>query len=282
MIKRLLLPLDPSPYTANATDFAIAIAKHHKANITGLVILDIPGIEKSIGPVPLGAIHYAEQLELSKEDEAKKRISLILTEFRDKCVAADINYSEAHLQGSPSERIIAESIYYDAVIMGMKTFFHFETQDRAGDSLVKVLDQSITPIYAVPEKYKMPDLSTEIRKVLVLIDGNFSAARSLQRFAQLAIPESVEVTLLMSEDDEIFAKFNLDQAESYLQAHNFKKIEKVWTTSNVKDLLEDTYIDSTDLFVMGVHSRKGLFDFSIGSIPKYLIDLDKKPILIGL
>jgi len=54
MIKRILLPLDASPFTAAATEAACLLAKNQDAQITGLVVIDIPGIKKSIGPVPLG------------------------------------------------------------------------------------------------------------------------------------------------------------------------------------------------------------------------------------
>ena len=53
MIKRILLPLDSSPYTDTAMEIGCDLAERHGAELTGLVILDIPGIEKSIGPVPL-------------------------------------------------------------------------------------------------------------------------------------------------------------------------------------------------------------------------------------
>ncbi len=74
MIKRILLPLDPSSYTKTATYIACKIAQLHHAEVTGLVILDLPGIERSIGPIPMGALHYAEKIELAKKVEASQRI----------------------------------------------------------------------------------------------------------------------------------------------------------------------------------------------------------------
>ncbi len=66
MIRRILIPLDPSPYSESALQLACIIAKEYDAEVTGLVILDIPGIEDSIGPVPIGGIHLAEKLEKEK------------------------------------------------------------------------------------------------------------------------------------------------------------------------------------------------------------------------
>ena len=48
MIKRILVPLDPSDYTKTAIQVGAQIAKRTDAELTGLVILDIESIEDSI------------------------------------------------------------------------------------------------------------------------------------------------------------------------------------------------------------------------------------------
>lgn len=40
-------------------------------------------------------------------------------------------------------------------------------------------------------------------------------------------------------------------------------------------------MDWTDLFVIGMHSKKGSLNFLIGSLPKYLLKESKVPVLIG-
>ena len=49
----------------------------------------------------------------------------------------------------------------------------------------------------------------------------------------------------------------------------------------LKRLLRMNFIESTDLFVLGAHSKSALIDFMVGSLNKYLIKLDRKPLLIG-
>ena len=91
MIKRILVPLDPSPYSKSALNLACIIAKVYDAELTGLVILDIPGIEDSIGPVPIGGLYYAEKLEKEKKEEAQKRIDGLLKNFKKKCEKETVN-----------------------------------------------------------------------------------------------------------------------------------------------------------------------------------------------
>jgi len=255
MIKRILIPLDPSPFTETALKFGTTMAKFNSAQVTGLVILDMAGIEKSIGPIPLGGLYYADKIEKAKQKEAQNRIDQLLTKFKDICEKAGVDCREAQTQGIPSEQIIQESIFYDAVIMGMRTFFHFETQDTPGDSLEKVLDQTITPVYAVPEKIIMPDIPSERIKVLIAFDGSLPSARALQRFGQLAPMDVFEVKLLISETKEDKAHYYLDQAESYLRCHNINNIQKEWIKDEVIEAIDKKDKPPSDCDNKGEHDQ---------------------------
>jgi nucleotide-binding universal stress UspA family protein len=281
MIKRILIPLDPSPFTESALKIGTTMAKMNQAELTGLVVLDIPGIEKSIGPVPLGGLHYAEKIEKAKLKEAEERIQQLQEKFKNICEKEGVSYRLAEQQGSPSERIIQESIFYDAILIGMRTFFHFETQDSPGDSLEKILDETITPVYAVPEKLDLPNVPLEKIRVLIAFDGSLPSARALQRFAQLAPVDIFEVQLLISEEDEEKAKYYLNEAEAYLKLHNVNDIEKEWIKGNIKDAIDQKYLDWAHVIVVGAHSKSGLFKFMVGSLTQHLIKMAKKPILIG-
>ncbi|RQV99489.1 MAG: universal stress protein [Calditrichaeota bacterium] len=281
MIKRILIPLDPSPYTDSALEIGTAMAKINNARLTGLVVLDIPGIEKSIGPVPLGGLYYAEKMEKAHRQKAETRIHELLQKFRQKCESAGVEFQEAELQGSPSERIIRESIFYDAIIIGMRTYFHFETQDTPGDSLEKVLDQTITPVYAVPEKLVIPHLTDEKMNVLIAFDGSLPSARAMQRFAQLAPVDVFNVRLLISEPDEKKAHYYLNQAEIYLNCHNVNQVQQEWIREDIIEAIDENYLDWAHILVVGAHSKSGLFGFKVGSLTRHLIKLARKTILIG-
>ncbi len=281
MIKRILVPLDPSPYTETALEIGTAIAGLYDAELTGLVILDLPGIEKSIGPIPLGGLYYADRIEKQKEKEAHDRIHSLLEKFGEKCKKEGVRFREAEQQGSPSDRILQEALFYDAIIIGMRTYFHFETSEKPGDSLEKIMDETITPIYAVPEKFTLPSTPEEKIRVLLAFDGSLPAARAMQRFAHLARPDFFEVTILISEKDKARAQYYLNQAEAYLASHGIEKIHKKWIEEDIIDALEETYLDWAHVVVVGAHSKRGMFGFKVGSLTTHLIKANKKPMLIG-
>jgi len=281
MVKSILVPLDPSPYTDMAIQMAIRIARFNKAHITGLVIIDIPGIEKAIGPVPPGGIYYAEHLEEKKKAEAEKRVNTLLEKFRDACDAAGVAHSEAKNQGSPSDSILREAIYYDLVLMGLRTHFNFESSDEEGDALHNVLNESITPVYAIPAQMPLNLEEKEHVKVCIPFDGSLPAARALQRFAQLIRQDIPHVKLVMSHDDGNFAREVLDSARTYLHHHDIEHVETEWTVEHIIQKVKNDYMEWADAFVVGAHSKKGILDFMVGSLTRELIQWNQKPVLIG-
>lgn len=283
MLKRILVPLDPSPYTDAVIEAACFIAKERNAELSGLVILDIPGIEKSIGPAPIGAIHFAEVLEKKKKEEAEARIEQLIDKFKTKCSEKGVIHHEANYQGSPSERIIKESVYYDAIIVGMRTYFDFETEDESyrGHSVEKILGETITPIYAIPRIFPLSDTSNRKFEILIAYDGSMLSARALQRFSQLALPELMHATLITSQQEKSTADYLLDHAQEYLSVHGFRDVEKVWTKEDIISIVDKEYLDRMDLIVVGAHSKRGIFDFMVGSLTSHLLAEEKKPVIIG-
>lgn len=275
MIHRILIPLDPSPYTASAIKYACEIAKKHNAEITGMVILDIPGIEKSIGPVPRGALYYAGKLEEFKKQEAQERIEHLLKNFKKTCEKANVSHKEAEYQGCPSDKILETSNFYDLIIIGLKTHFHFETREKAGDSLAEVLDYAITPVLAVPAEYR------PFKKVLIAYDGSIAASRTLHDFVHFANVYQFEIALLNSHNNKDTGHYYLEKAKEYLTINGFTKVTSEWTPQNIIKAFEEKYAGWADLIVAGIHAKRGILDFMVGSFSKHLIQAANKPLFLG-
>jgi nucleotide-binding universal stress UspA family protein len=278
MIKRILIPLDSSDYTDTAIEMGCDLAKRHGAELTGLVIVDIPGIKETIGPVPVAGLHYVDVLEKSIREDVRKHIQRLLDKFNDKCRRVEVRHSQAERQGSPSERIIRESMFYDFMIVGMRTYYNYRG-DSPGDSLEEIMDHSITPIYAVPEHAGISKAGK--LHVLAAFNGCLPSARALHWLPQLVYPgRNTEVTVLMSDPDEKTSRYYLDQAEAYLKAHSMERVNKEWTNQNIAEAIKTNYLDWGDLIVLGAHCKKRISDFMLGSLTKSLIDDAKKPLII--
>ena len=113
MINRILVCLDKSTYTDSAMEFACWLAKKHDASIEGLVVLDMEGIERSVGAVPLGAMKFAKTSIAAKEKECHQLIEELLEKFTNHCDAVGVRHTEFEMQGTPAEAILKESNYFD-------------------------------------------------------------------------------------------------------------------------------------------------------------------------
>lgn len=276
MIRRILVPLDTSPYTDAALDYACLVAKRQNAEVTGLVVMDIPGIEKSASYPGLGGSYWAEQLEDHLRKDAEAHVEKLLTKFRKRCEKDGITAVASKEQGSPSKRILAQSSFYDLIVVGMRTNFHFVTSDKPGDTLDKILDDSITPVLAVPAHF------SPIKKVLISYDGSLAATRALQRFTHLSLARDLEIKVLFASDDKEKANYYLENISAYLNAYELTNFKTEWTDQLFIDALRQQYLDWADAIVLGAHSRSGLADFFVGSVTKFLIKEAKKPLFIGI
>lgn len=280
MLKRILVPLDHSPFTDGAIELACNLAAQNEAELTGLVVIDIQGIQRSIGPVPLGASKYAQKLERSRTDEADRHIRSLLASFHAKCKEAGVSHKETEIQGRPHDSIVHESIYYDATVMGLRTFFNFEDKNKAGVTLDKVLVYSIGPVIGAPGSPIEVDFASKMR-VLIPFNGSIPSVRSLHRFAAVADPDLSEVTLVMSDPDEQKARYQLKQAGDYLESHGFRSVHTEWSNKDIISLIDKRYLEYADIVVVGAHSKISLVDFMVGSVAKHVIGAAMKPVIIG-
>ncbi|MGK0186766.1 MAG: nucleotide-binding universal stress UspA family protein [Verrucomicrobiales bacterium] len=275
-IKRILIPLDLSSFSTSATRAACAIAQHHAASVDGLVVLDLPEI---IGQdVPYHAWMQPDALvkNAARAKEAKKRISEALARFKEVCESENVSHFEAAKQGVPADRILESASFHDLVVIGLRTFFHFETDDSAGDTLEEILRAPQTPILAVPESSP-----NDWRRVLIAFDGSPSACKALKEFARLAQAYEMDITLLMSAKDKAIAETCTEAAREYLLAHGLKQIETVVSDDDILELLHAKYLNTFDLIVSGSHSRKYLKDFFVGSVARKLIDHGETALLLS-
>ena len=278
MIKRILVPLDPSPFSKVAIKHACRIARTHDAVLTGLVIVDSEGIKGHVAMIKPYQYDYTAQMDKRMEQQAHERVAGLLAGFSEICERDGVRHREAERQGSPSQHIIGEAIYYDLLIMGLRTFYGFETSPRPGDSLEIVLDHCVTPVFAVPEKMN----HQEFKRVVIAFDGTQPAARALHDFVQLASPLDCEVRIVMSRADADEASLHLDQAKNFLHAHDVNVVETIWTPESIIKAMLERYLYDVDLIVLGAHSKNALLDFMIGSLSRTLIEEAKVPLLIGL
>ena len=71
----ILVCLDGSKYSQAAVEYATRIAVKHNASLTGVGVIDLPGILRASGPAPVGAMRSDELTEQHHVKEARGVVS---------------------------------------------------------------------------------------------------------------------------------------------------------------------------------------------------------------
>ncbi len=276
-MRKILLPIDPSPYTQTALQYASLIAKQENTLIEGTAIIDVLDVIEQAATfftLPQGTLGHEEREEKLLEEIREKVREELLT-IKRICRENQVHCSLKTFEGRPDFIIEKESMFNDLIVIGMRNFFHFETKKTPETSLMQILRHTITPILAVPKAYH------PIHKVLLAYDGSMPSMRAIQRFALMMRGQSYEAIVLTKSDNETEANENFDKLEAYLVSNGNIPITRRWTSQSLIKLFEEEYLNQVDLVVCGMHSRNFLERFFVGSFTKYLIDLNKMPVFIG-
>lgn len=278
MLRRILVPLDPTAYSVSAVKYACQLAKAHDATVTLMMVLDDPGIEKAMGPTSPGAFKMAEKAEKRLEQDVHEKIQAMLKSHSGKCDSEGVKNETLEVQGTPSEMIIEHSRFFDLVIMGLKTHFNFATSEENDETLDEVLGKMPAALLAVPDQF-VP--LKDNMNVVLAYDASDSATRSVREFTQVAAFSNPNMILVNSNSDIEKSKEITGPAKKYLEAYNYTDIEEVWTPDDIEGIMKEVYLESGDLFVVGIHAKRRLFDFVIGSSTQFFIKEANKPVFMG-
>ena len=277
MIKRILVPLDGSEFARNATHYACELAADCDAEVVGITVLDLLGMTRQIAPIHAVALKAYHERLLEAKVDAVERTKYALSHFRDICSKTKVSYSEHELQGIPASCISHWASYCDLVVMGLRTFFSNQEQEHSGDSLVTSLHQSVTPILAVPKKRSNP-----LNTVLVAYDGSHHATRALHAVANLNLVKPFEKAYVVTSlTDEQHSCFLLKQAAAYLRSHQLQDVTMIDTDKDIEAIIHQDYLEKVDLVAAGVHAKRPLKDFFVGSLTKSLVDYGHMPLLLA-
>ncbi len=271
MYKRILVPIDPSKSSERAIDLAVFLAKQYDALLTGMVILDVKGIDSYIGPLPIGASKYAHEMENKFIESAEKTIEELTKKFTDKCEAAAVKCDIHKLKGMPSSLIIEESRFFDLLIIGRQSNFNFAINSERGHTFEKVMSNCLAPILVVPENINMKNITEGNPNVVIALDGSLESSGALMRFTQLISDKRSRVDLVMSHSDEMFSRYVLDNSAELLNAYDLEQVFTHHTEENIIKYIDAHFLNSADLFVIGPRTTNAISEFFLGSFTKFLL-----------
>ena len=276
MLKRILIPLENSDFNLSIIRYACFIAKYQDAEVTAGVYFDSSNIEHPLGTKTESGILWYEKSRNESEVLAKESSRDLIEIFEKECESFGVKYSIDPEIGESFENFLEKSKFYDMIIIGFQSNFSVGNKKLSKNYLQKILDTESTLVFVVPQIFK------PIKNIFIAYDASVSATRALHHFAHIAALSNFNIKVFMSSEDSKYAEECVIKAKDYLRSYGAKHVQAEWTKKEISELLEFPYINEFDTIVLGLHSRKRILDFFVGSVTKLLIDHADKSLFIGI
>ena len=263
--KNLLVPVDGSISCLRAKQLAALIAKkfQSKVAVVHVVSHDFMHPElKAHHQLPALVLHELDRVYL----RAGKKILRHAEElFLDEGISVETELIKAE---DPAEIILemAEERGYDLIIIGNRAKTQHE-RFALGSVTEKVSMYAPCPVLITKQK-------TEIRRLLVAIDGSAQANKALDHAVAIAKNFGAKITLLHVEESKLFdlkpeiakkvGEEILLEAESRLEGVSFDKSLK--PGDPVEIILKMAWLGNFDLIVMGSRGISSIKRFLLGSV----------------
>lgn len=273
MLRRILIPLDEYHYSKTAIEYGTNLLQDEDCHLDSLYIIDIPSIEKSIGPIPAGGTFYAKKELNVRIDKEKEIAEDMIREFSELCRARNIKYQTKILEGEPQEIIFDESKFYDLVIVACKTSFRYGEKFDKGIQH-ELISHDSRPVLMIPQEFR------EIKKIALCFDGRNQSTKAIQQFVKMEIWRDRKIYLLHINNNNEAGETLLKKIGSYLDAWDIP-FEKVLLPGNPEEQISNFIkTNAIDLAVMGAHGKKKLVSFIVGSTTDRFIKKAEFPLFI--
>lgn len=278
MMGRILVALGGTEYALVAIDTAVALAKKHGAELTGVTVVNTERLRR-IGPVPMGAGDIAQQLRDERVAQSREAAEMVVSRFEQACNEAGVKHSVMHEEhDEPAHFLIQLSRYHDLAVIGLKAAFDYGVEGTSDDP-VKLLDRLITggvrPIIAVP------NTPFEVKRALVAYSGSMESARTLRHFLNANPWPGVETRIVTFGKDNDENRALLADAAAYCASHGHEVEAEVLDASPNKGLLDEADHWGADVIVLGNSHKSLLMRRVLGETVLHIVQNSEKALFLG-
>lgn len=278
MIRSILVCTDGSAHGDSACEYAIHFAKHLRAQLDALHVLDSRTLE---GPLMadlsgwIGAAPFTAQLgQLRLMLENKGRA--ILETFGRKCSDSGIASQGRVVLGHPARVIPVEAANAELIVVGRRGEHADLDRDSAGTTTERVVRHSERPVLVVPENFH------PIQKILAAYDGSNHGGKALHEAIELAQEMNVPlVVLCVAPHGEIeTAQETVQNAMRLVRAHECPAAPMIARGPAGPAILRTAEEIGAGLIVAGAFGHSRMHELILGSTSSYLMSRSTKPVLL--
>jgi nucleotide-binding universal stress UspA family protein len=278
MIRRILVGLDGSEFSATATAVAIRLAERHGAQLVGLGVVDEPAILGGEA-VPIGGAVYKMERDRKRLEEARRKVNEFLERFAADCREGGVAWRLVDDVGAPHDRIVLQAQSCDLVVLGQQTFFHFETERGPCQTLERVVKKSPRPVVTVPR------IDSGGETVVIAYDGSVQATRALQLGQALGVYSSKPVhvvTVAAPGPYEDETRAAAARTMEFLAAHEVNaQLHVTVSKAPAHEVLLAAARDlDAAIVVMGVYGQPAFREVVLGSVTKSILRSATTPLFL--
>lgn len=276
MFKSILLPLDNSEWSQQATHYAIRLARHYGATLRGLHVIDL---KRVTGPLLqdvalcLG-VTPPPDFEATFTDFARTVGETLLAELEEKCKQFDIPCVTRMETGIVPDVICQEAHTVDLVVLGARGE-QAEWGSRLFGSTCEAILREINKPTFVVAKYR-----PEIRKILVAYDGSRQANSVLAVAVDACAQESLPLYLLTVGPTADDAKDVQAEALTYCDPHALEVHPLIAVGDAPEAILANADRIEADVIAMGAYGHSRLRELIVGSTTELVLRNANCPVLI--
>ena len=178
MIKDMLVCLEGSPSSTQATELAIRLGLTLEATLVGLAIVDEPDIRAGAA-TGIGGTSYKRDRDAALLKDAHEHAEQWMEAFLGRCRQVGVAARTLEKKGRPAKTILEEMQRHDLTFIGRNANFLFETAEEDKETRDAVVARAPKPVMVVPE-----ELVETGSAVLFAYDGSTAAKRAMRAFAE--------------------------------------------------------------------------------------------------
>lgn len=252
MLKRILLGLAGTSYSASSTQLAIELAKRHDAELTGVTVFDLDRL-MDVGPVPARAMAAAEDLREHRIHQARLEVRKSVDVFLAEASRAGVRHAIDYEKGDTFGLLVSLARYHDLIVLGVKGLDELDHLGHdAGATLAKLVSAGVRPILTSSGQHR------PLKRILVSYSGSMESAKAMKRFAELDLVTNPIIRVVTFEPAHEDGARLVSQAANYFRAHGVEVQTDVVRKDPQHGLVAYAKEWNADLIVLG-NSAKSLW-----------------------
>lgn len=192
---RILLPLSQDPSRDDALRLAVDTARALGAEVHGLFVVDLPGIERHEAGAPPGAIHIARRAGEEIAEKLEAAGTGTVAAAGRACREAGIPFVGDVAAGDPRREIEVACAACDMLVAGLSSRYAHDEGDEPGSVVLSLMKDKVVPVLLACSPYR------PVRTVVVGCGGGDRTSRAAGAMAHLGLWKTgCRVVLLAAAD----------------------------------------------------------------------------------